>query len=548
MSHVVAMPTVGTTVNERLLQVDNKLIRMAEHIADFLKDGQKKRPRAWRDLVKYGSFVPFQGEQQTTNIFRGSIGEQYGLDGWLKAEASRRGVNGGVAAHDRGTYAPKTYDWAIESLGMLGPFTRSWKSPTVAVYDFMTADKAKEQFAMILKAGEQVVSDTREVFQREMYMYFASKAGRCLIASEGFNEFVDSTENRFTFDPFYVDSDGDQVIMIPASKLSKVSTLSWSWLDFLKSWLTEECPDAAIGTDSGMPVFGAMLDKNEFEKMVYNDANLREDFRFAMPQALIKGFDMNFKVYRGIALMHDSAQPRWDVKSIKPAATDPATPVDMAVLKRVAPQRLGRTVAIGRVPEANPEYLNAEFGFIVMYIKDVYSVLVPPVITSLGSGMNFGPAPGYNGQWTWLNIRDAVINPLNEIGHFFCRFEYRPKPEENAMNPIVVLYRRCPHTVITTCALDTKLGAPALTSATAVESIAIADGADTSATSTAFAVTLSETAALTMGQPVTLTDASSNAFSGYIASTSAAPTYVVMGAEAVSAFNITDTPVTIVKA
>ena len=545
MAHVVPMPSIGTTVNERLLLADQKLIRLAEHIGEFLKDGQKKRPRVWRDLVSYGTFTPFQGDQQTTNIFRGSIGEQYGLDAWKKAEASRRGVDGGAAAHDRCTYDPKTYDWAVESLGMMGPFTRSWRSPVVCVQDFLTVDRAKEQFAMILKAGGGVVDDTREVFQREFYMYMASVAGRCVIASQGFNEFVDSEELRFTFDPFYRDSDGDQVIKIPASKLDKVSTLSWSWLEFCKSWLTEEVPDAAVGTDSGMPVFGAMLDKNEFEQMVYNDANLREDFRYAMPQALIKGFDMGFKVYRGIALMHDSGQPRWDVKGIEAANGD--TPA-MAVLKRVVPKRHGRTVAIGRVPEANPDYLNAEFGFIVMYIKDVYSILVPPVITSLGSGMNFGPAPGYNGAWVWLNLRDPVTNPLGEVGHFFCRFEYRPKPEENAMHPIVILYRRCPHTKITRCEVDTRIDNLALTAATAVESIAIADGEETSATAKAFTVTLSGTADLVIGQAVTLADASENAFNGYIASTSAAPTYVVMGGTAAAEFDSTDTPITIIKA
>ena len=536
--HVVTIPNIGTTVNERLLQVDNKLIRLGEHIGDFLRPGQLKRPNAWRDLTTYGTFLPFQGEQQTSNIYRGTIGEQVGLDGWKKGEPSRRPVSGGSpAAVDRCTYDPATYDWAIESVATMGPFLRSWKSPTICIEDFYTADKAKEQFAMILKAGDQVVSDTRETFSREYYMYMASIAGRCVIATDGFNGFSGDNALQYDFDPFAVDGDGDQTIEVPLSVLPRISTLSWSWMDYARSQLAEEVPDAAVGNNAGAPVFGAMLDVAEFEKMVYGDANLREDFRYAMPKALIDGFSMGIKVYRNIALMNDK-QARWAVKSIG---------ASKAVLKRIKPMRLGRTVAIGKVPEFNPDYLNAEFANIVFYIKDVYSILVPTVLTSLGSGMNFGPAPSNNGQWTWLNIRDAVHNPLNQIGNFFCRFEYRPMPGDNATYPLVILYRRCPHTVITKCALDTDLNDLDISSATAIESIEIADGESTSATATQFLVTLSRPAELSLGDTVTLNDGTADTFTGYIASTANAPTYLVAAAAAVSGFDSTATPITIVK-
>ena len=39
------------SVNGRLLQTDAKLMRFAEHFSDILKDGQLKRPVAWRDLA-----------------------------------------------------------------------------------------------------------------------------------------------------------------------------------------------------------------------------------------------------------------------------------------------------------------------------------------------------------------------------------------------------------------------------------------------------------------------------------------------------------------
>ena len=558
MANVIVMPSVGTSVNERLLMADNKLIRLGEHIGTFLKPGQLARPRPWRDLVGYGTFAPFNGEQQTTNIYRGTLGEQVGLSGWKKGELSRRSTADANATPpsansangvDRCTYDPQTYDWAIESIATQGPFLRSWKSPTVCVQDFYTADKAKEQFAMILRAGDQVTTDTRENFAREYYMYMASISGRCLIATDGFNSFVGNSELAYTFDPFAVDADGDQTIQVKAAVLPRISTLSWSWMDYCRAWLAEEVPSAAVGNSSGMPVFGAMLDVNEFEKMVYGDANLREDFRYAMPKALIDGFNMGIKVYRGIALMHDGNQPRFAVKKYLAAGASGnvfGSASAAAVLVRVAPRRHGRAVAIGKVPEVNPAYMNAEFANIIFYIKDVYSILVPSVITSLGSGMNFGPAPANNGQWSWLNIRDQVHNPLGEIGHFFARFEYRPQPGDNATYPIVILYRRCPHTVITACELDTDTNGLDISTAKNVVSIDSVDTDDFS-TATVFTVTLSKPANAAAGDAVTLTDGAAHTFSGYLADTSAAPTYTVIGAAAAAAFDDTGT-ITIVKA
>ena len=291
MGHNITIPNVHTDVNGRLLQADARLIRVAEHIGTFLKDGQMRRPNAWRDLVPYSQYEPYNGESQTTNIFRGTLGEQSGLSAWAKVEASRRGIAGTQEPVDACSYQPKTYDWAIESLSYTG-YKRSWKSPVLCVRDFYTIDKAKEQLAMILKAGSAVVDDTRVTFQREMYMYFAALAGHFVVMTSGFNDFIDDATTRVSFDPFVDDADGDEVLTFDASLLPNISTLNWDYLDYCKQWLTDMAPEGAFGMDSGMPMFMAMMDKNEFEQMVYNDANLREDFRYAKPQMLIEGFNM----------------------------------------------------------------------------------------------------------------------------------------------------------------------------------------------------------------------------------------------------------------
>ena len=517
MPHPITIPNVDTTINGRLLQTDAKLIRLAEHVGEFLKDGQMKRPNAWRDLVPYGVYEPFMGQSQTTNIFRGTLGEQAGLSAWSKVQPSARG-SGQSDGVDACTYNPRTYDWNVESMGYTG-FRREWKSPVLCVRDFYTADKAKEQLAMILKAGGAIDDDTRETFQREIYMWFASLAGHCVVMTSGFCDFIDNSATRFSFDPFVDDADGDEVITFNKALLPNISTLNWDYLDYCKQWLTDMAPDGAVGNDSGMPVFMAMMDKNEFEQMVYNDANLREDFRYAKAQQLITGFDMGFKTYRGIAIAHDPQQPRWALKSI--GATN-------ATLKRVKPRRYGAAIAIGNRPETNPDYLNAEFGTIIFFLKNTYTILVPRVLTSLGSGTSFSAgAPAFNGNWAWINNRDMDTNVLGEIGYFFCRFEYHPKPEDNAANAIVLLYRRCVVPRVTRCDTDTD-GTTEIDEAVAASSMDSVD-TDDFGTAVVFTITMPDPIEVSVGTAVTITDVITfETISGYIAATVDAPTYTVM--------------------
>ena len=286
-----------------------------------------------------------------------------------------------------------------------------------------------------------------------------------------------------------------------------------------------------------MGVFMAMMDKNEFEQLVYNDANLREDFRYAKPQQLIDGFSMGFKTYRGIAIAHDPQQPRWALKRIE--ATN-------AVLKRVNPRRYGAAIAIGHRPETNPDYLNAEFGTIIFYLKNAYTILVPRVMTSLGSGTSFSAgAPAFNGDWAWINNRDMDTNVLGEIGYFFSRFEYHPKPDDNAANAIVLLYRRCVTPRVTRCDTDSD-NTTDITTATTVTTLTGIDDADWEQ-ATSFTVLMPTPIEVSVGSAVTLTDAAGQTISGYISSTVNAPTYGVMAYQANASFAKNTGAVTITK-
>lgn len=504
------MPITDTGLNNRLVPSDAKLVQMAEHFDPFLMKHELDNPAVWRDRLPKGTFELFNGASQKTNIFRGTLGPQQGLNTWTPIEPSRKPA-GADAGFDYCSYSPQTYSWGIESVTFSGLRT-SWRSPVFCVNDLKFVDQAAEQLGMIVKAGSRVTDDTKEVFNRENYVKAAVDAGKAVVMAEGAIDFIDNSNYRFSYNPNQVDASGNTYLTFPSALLPKVSALNWSLLDVIRTYLADEAPAAAIGSDSGMPVYGLMLDLMDFERMVYRDNELREDFRFARPQQLISGFNMGFKVYRGFALMHDPRQMRFRITS------NNGTNVTAT---RVVPRRATRAGTVGYIPETNPDYIQAELAIGVVFMNDVIQVLVPPNVRTLGNGMVFGPAPGFNGEWTWINEYDKVENPLREVGYFFARFEYFVKPLIYSNVATVFLYRRCPQVLSTPCAIDESSDAVSSNVGVAVDAVA----GDVDATNKTITLTLASKLTAGAGDAVTVTDDDGGSGSGNIADSSQAPTY-----------------------
>lgn len=515
---------VDISLNSRLVPGDGKMLQMAEHFGQFIMSGEMANPMVWRDRIPKGTFPLYQGTSQKTNIFRGTLGPQAGLSDWTDIEPSRK-PTGNAAGFDLCAYTPQTYTWGIDTVEFSGLRT-SWKSPVFCVNDLKFTDMAKQQLALIIKAGSRVTDDVKEVFNREQYLKAAVDAGKAIVLCTEGMDYVDSSTARFTYDPFVKDSDGDTYITFATSLLPSISTLNWTFLDYIRSYMSDQCPDAAIGSDSGMPVYGLMLDLMDFEKFVLNDDKLREDFRYARPQQLISGFNMGFKVYRGFALIHDARQMRFVIKSVGATTT---------TAKRVTPRRAIRAGTIGYIPEANPDYIRAELGIAVVFMNDVIQILVPPTVTSLGSGMVFGPAPGFNGEWTWINEYDKDFNPLKEVGFFFARFEYFVKPLIYSSEATVFLYRRCPQALQTGCAVDVEDTVAGTTEHVGVAKDAVA--ADVDATNYTVTLTLSKLLPGGVGDAVTTVADNSTSLSAYIADSSQAPTYTFVATSAFQAYS-----------
>jgi len=301
-----------------------------------------------------------------------------------------------------------------------------------------------------------------------------------------------------------------------AAILDKLSSLNFSQLDLVHQYLDDQCPDAALSNEGGLGVYGLMIDVRDFEKFVLEDDELREDFRRAIPMRLIEGFNMSFKVYRGWAIMHDARQPRWDITSSD--GTD-------VTCTRVNPRRATKAGIIGSIPESNPSYVMAGLGAATVFMKNVIQILVPSALTSLGSGMSFGPAPDFNGSWKWVNILDEDTNPLGENGYFFSRYEYFCKQLEYAQDVHVIVYRRCMQSKKTGCSVEKDSDA----ADTAALATAPAAG-DFSSTNRTVVLNLAKKLTAGVGDKVTITTDDGDLLTAYIAADNAAPKYTFMWA------------------
>lgn len=504
--------TSGGVVN-----YNQKFIDLAEHYDQFLANRARKHPNIWFDRIPKGSLTNYEGLVRKTNIFHGGLGEQAGLHNWSPIQISRK-PSGNTPGFDACAYDPKTFTYAIESIQYTG-YRSSWQSEPICINDIRFLHEGREQARLITSFMGYITQSVWENWNREQYVYQAVKNGHAFILTEGGIEY-DAQLYRFSYDPYTADSDNDTVITFPADL--KLSTLNWTFFDWWQDYLGDQCPEAAPANSDGLPIFGLMVHKRDFDKMIMGSPDLREDMRYSKASVLFDDY-RKFSEFKGWALIHDQRQMRFKIKSVSGGNV---------TAKRVLPMREGRAGTIGNVPEANPEYNNAELAVGVVFMKDVIQNLIPTPISNAGGGMIFGPAPGYNGSFQWINEYDRELNPLKEVGYFFARFEAFPKPLMFSSDAIVFLYRRCPQTWATECEVNTLPSSADIGTAVALASNAVS--ADL--VGSTLVVTLAKSLACGVGSAVTLANvANSDETSAYIAEDDSAPTYKLVFASAPSA-------------
>lgn len=517
-----------------VLSYNSLFLDTMEHFDSFLTERRRKHPQIWVDRIPKGRLSNYEGLVRKSNIFHGGLGDQAGLTNWSAVQVSRKGVTGGDQGFDACNYDPKTFNYAVESIQYTG-YRCSWQSDPVCVNDIRFLAEGRQQCEMICSFMTYITQSVWENWNREQYVKQAVDAGNAFLLTSGGMDYADSPTQRFTYDGFTADASGDTYVTFPYA--SKLSTLNWSFFDWWQDYLGDQCPDAAIAMMDGMPVFGLMVHKRDFNRMVMRDADLREDLRYANARVLIEDY-RSFKEFKGWALIHDPRQMRFKYQK-----HDGTT----VTAVRVKPMKEGRAVTIGNIPVADPNYVKAELAVGVVFMNEIYQNLIPTPITNAGGGMIYGGAPGYEGTFKWINEYDKDLNPLREVGYFFARFEAFPKPLMYSGEAIVFLYLREPQTWSTEqdITTDSRASNGPLSPTTAAVT---GDVARTSPGPYTVKLTLSTFLNASVGDAVTLADSNAASWSAIVADASDAPTYVFMGSTAPTVYTVWTTAATVTVA
>jgi len=511
------MITTGGVVN-----YNQKFIDTAEHMDTFIENRVRKHPQIWFDRIPKGTLTMYEGLTRKSNIFHGGLGEQAGLSNWSQIQVSRK-ASGDDPGHDACNYNPKTFNYAWESKQYTG-YRASWQSEPICVNDIVYVEQGREQAQLITSFMSYITQSVWENWNRENYVKMAVDSDNGFVLTSGGIDYSLSSGVRFYYDPYDEDANGNTSIYFKSDV--EVSTLNWSFFDWWQDYLGDEAPDAAVANMDGLPVFGLMIHKRDFDKMVMEDSAIREDMRYARPQVLLDDY-RKFSEFRGWAIIHDSRQMRFKYEKLETNPTVGGEALSGTYVKavRVKPLREGPAVTIGNLPEADPNYHSAELAVGVIFMNMVLQNLIPNPVGNAGGGMIFGTKPGYNGNFSWINEYDKELNPLKEVGYFFARFQAFPKPLMYSRRAHVFLYRRCPQTWTTECYNgEDNLAA----SSEAVSIVSAAADVVRDTTNLTVTIELAKILDCQTGAAVTLAGADIDETSAIIADSSRAPIYTLV--------------------
>ncbi len=441
------------------------MMEISQHFEPMIQISVLNQPRWWHDRIPRTAYKLFNGAVHETRIFRGALMKYAGLDEWQDIDPYPSATNNPCGAMGFNT---PTYGW--EAISWRGKRS-AWGSDPICADQFKFFDEAQQQLAWILSAGAEYGIQMQEVWNRDMFIYQSVVFKRSFVMTSEYTGKPDSGRyyyNPFTkFDGTGAGSPGHALksvvdrafILFPATV--DVESINFDVLDKVRQSLEIRCPTGAVSNAGGVKTFAIAISADDVEKYVRGNEEERRYWIEANPEALIKHYNFTTPVFRRWSIVNDGNQLRFKRTKLIESFGDTeasnygvdsdnaawlkaagkvwvAEAVDPLVKSETRPGVNGTAV-----PEDNPEYIDAELAVAPIFMNQIFENQMVPSISSLGSGTKFGPAPGLNGTWRWINILDRETNPLGNVGNFYGTFEIVPKPNANVFHSISFLYKRC---------------------------------------------------------------------------------------------------------
>ena len=191
----------------------------------------------------------------------------------------------------------------------------------------------------------------------------------------------------------------------------------------------------ALGKEDGQPVLGLICSPEQSRNLLRNNADLRQDNRFATPSELVAPLGVS-RSYMGYYHMGDFEIPRFTYSG------GVYTPIYPFV-------QVGTTQ--GYKWDLNPLYNTAPIEGAYIYHPDVYEEALQQVGPNI-KGAAFNDFPHYyNGQFFWLNILSEAYNPLGKNGRWLSVFQSGARPINPTLGKFILLKRCVDDYLVSSC-------------------------------------------------------------------------------------------------
>lgn len=363
----------------------------------------------WGRLVRVGKFPQGMGTSLTEvtieRVLSGNFeGPQDSAGDWANVgvdSGSGTTMAGCVPVPNNLYFGQSTRPWQLQ--------TKSYQTPCICLDDLKTSFAIENQIAKTVQQLTQLTKTVLDNRRRSQYFIQVNK-----IVAGSSTEYSSSTGTINT-------ANGGNPLPLPTFQLSQ------DQLDELRVQLIRDgAGHNALGKENGTPVLGLITSPETSRQLLRNNPDLRQDIRYATPSELIAPLGVE-RSFQGFYHMIDLEVPRY-------------TWSGTAYVQQYPYVNTGS--GNNYIWSINPAYNTAPYEAAFIFHPDVYEEAVQQVGPNI-PGAAFEDFPYYySGQFFWLNIRDAVNNPLGKVGRWLSVFTNGSRPIAPYLGRVII-HKRC---------------------------------------------------------------------------------------------------------
>lgn len=249
-------------------------------------------------------------------------------------------------------------------------------------------------------------------------------------------------------DPDFQGTFKDQAALTTLAESS--CEITQEMLEIVAQYLIEDgatSPDSNgfISWEDSGPIFSLYIGMDQSQRLLRQNSELRQDYRYADPQSLIARIGAN-RVIGNFRHIINQRPRRYTFSGS--AASGTYTYVPPYITGTGAQDATKGTKQI-----INPSWRTAPYEGVDVLSPRLFTSQVPSQLNSVG-GVTFPPA-SYMGEWKFVTGPDAsqantCDDPLHHTGRHFAEFIHAPKVDITARYKYGwhIIYRRCMHSSV----------------------------------------------------------------------------------------------------